>query len=64
MFGFNPYEGKKYSEIFANCCNDDVKKEQVINTDANENIEMKWADIRTAWSRAEKRVNPFNHTEH
>lgn len=23
VFGFNPYEGKKYSEIFANCCNDD-----------------------------------------
>ena len=23
VFGFNPYEGKTYSEIFANCCNDD-----------------------------------------
>ena len=23
VFEFNPYEGKKYSEIFANCCNDD-----------------------------------------
>ena len=54
--------GHLHLEVFE--CNDDVKKEQIINTDANENIEMKWAERRERWDRTDKRVNPFNHTEH
>ena len=45
-------------------CDDTIEKGQIINNDANENIEMKWAGDKVIWNRTDKRVNPFNHTEH
>ena len=49
------------AEVFE--CDNNIEKGRVINTDANENIEMKWAALRD-FLHTEKRVNPFNHTEH
>ena len=54
--------GHLHLEVFE--CDDTIEKGQIINTDASENIEMKWAERRERWDRTDKRVNPFNHTEH
>ena len=54
--------GHLHLEVFE--CDDTIEKGQIINTDANENIEMKWAGDKIIWNRTDKRVNPFNHTEH
>ena len=45
-------------------CDDNIEKGQLINTEASENIEMKWSNDKMVWNRIDKRVNPFNHTEH
>lgn len=49
-------------EVFE--CDNNIKKENVINEDASENIEMKWVNNKIYWDRIESRVNPFNHNEH
>lgn len=49
-------------EVFE--CDNNIKKENVINEDASENIEMKWVDNREYWNRKASRVDPFNHNEH
>lgn len=54
--------GHLHLEVFE--CDDTIEKGQIINTDASENIEMKWANDKIIWNRIDKRVNPFNHTEH
>ena len=54
--------GHLHLEVFE--CNDNIEKGQLINTEASENIEMKWSNDKIVWNRIDKRVNPFNHTEH
>ena len=54
--------GHLHLEVFE--CDDNIEKGQLINTEASENIEMKWSNDKIVWNRIDKRVNPFNHTEH
>lgn len=46
-------------EVFE--CSNELEKENIINIDASETIEMKWVDNRMYWTRAASRLNPFNH---
>ncbi len=48
-------------EVFI--CDNKIKKEDVIDPNADENTEMKWAKKTSVWDRATQRVNPFNHDE-
>lgn len=46
-------------EVFE--CSNELEKENIINIDASETIEMKWVDDRMYWTRTASRLNPFNH---
>lgn len=49
-------------EVFE--CDNSLEKKNVINIDADENVEMRWIDQSEYFLHTKKRVNPFNHNEY
>ena len=50
-----------YLEVFI--CDNKIKKEDVIDPNADENTEMKWVNKPSVWNRFTQKVNPFNNDE-